>query len=112
MDQLRSGEGWEVKRKPFYRKRGWWGWLLGTASTVGLAVVKVPGPVGILLGLAALGTSIAGYSVQEVQRELAIQGAEKAVVLAKAVAAEKSASIPDRAGLDQGGPGKFPQRRI
>lgn len=67
-----------MKRKPWYKKRAWYGWVLATASSVGLAVLKVPGPAGIMLGLAALGTAIGSYSAQEVQRELAIQGAEAA----------------------------------
>jgi hypothetical protein len=91
-----------MKRKPFFAKRAWWGWMLATASSVGLAVIKVPGPAGILLGVAALGAAIASYSVQETQREIAIQGTEKAAVLATAVTLEKSTAAtgtpPKRGG--------------
>jgi hypothetical protein len=66
-----------LKRKPFYQKRAWWGWLAATVAAMGVAVVKTPGPLGIAEAIAVLGVAIGTYSVQEVQREIGIQGTKK-----------------------------------
>ena len=82
-----------MTRKPFYQKRAWWGWMGTTISASIVAFVSVPNPVlGVAAVIGVISAAVATYSVQETQREIAVQGTEKAAVLATAV--EKAGRDP------------------
>jgi hypothetical protein len=88
-----------MTRKPFYRKRAWWGWVGTTISGSIVAYVSVPNPVlGIAAVIGVISAAVASYSVQEVQREIAIKKTET-------VAALMTMTVRDRIVIDRNGLG-------